>query len=132
MNAAVSKTVRGPHGPLVGSNPTPSATSEKPLQVARLLAEQMPLSHGDLLVSRIAASGARVEPIQAQVTGGGELLELAEAEAVALMPAAWDAGDDAVLVEISEQVDLPLLVLWRAGDRPPALPRLRAAMATPT
>jgi DNA-binding transcriptional LysR family regulator len=84
----------------------------------------------DLLVSRVAAGGARVEPIQSPLIGGGEPLALAETRAVALMPAGWPPGDDAVVVELTEQVDLPLLVIWLAGDRPPAVRRIRAALAT--
>ena len=68
--------------------------------------------------------------MQAQVTGGSETPALAEAGAVALVPAGWPAGDDAVVVELSEPVDLPLLMVWLAGDQPPAVDRLRAAMAT--
>jgi DNA-binding transcriptional LysR family regulator len=84
----------------------------------------------DLLVSRVTASGARVEPVQAQVTGVNAPLALAEAGAVALMPEGWPAGDDAVVIKVVEQVNLPLLVIWLAGDQPSAVGQLRATLTT--
>ena len=43
----------------------------------------------DLLVNRLAAAGARVEPVEARVTGSPALGELIELGAVALVPAGW-------------------------------------------
>jgi DNA-binding transcriptional LysR family regulator len=110
------------------------------------LAEQGPVALADLdgeqllvwsrpgtpytdLLRRVAAGGAHVELVQAPVTGGGELAAVAQTGAVALMPAGWPVGDDAVAVELSERVDLPLLVIWLAGGASPAVRRLRAALA---
>ena len=84
----------------------------------------------DLLVTRLAATGARVEPVQSRVTGGGVPADLVEAGAVALMPADWPAGDGVVRVPVADEVTLPLLVLWPAGAPTAAVARLRAGMAT--
>jgi DNA-binding transcriptional LysR family regulator len=83
----------------------------------------------DLLLTRLSAAGAHVEPVEARVTGGGAPAELADADAVALVPAGWPQGEHA-RVAIDDDVSLPLLVLWSAGLPPPAVARLRAGMGT--
>jgi DNA-binding transcriptional LysR family regulator len=84
----------------------------------------------DLLVDRLAAAGARVEPVEARITGATMAPELLEAGAVALMPEDWPAGDDVVRVSLEEGFPLPLLVLWPAGAPSAAVDRLRAGMAS--
>lgn len=83
----------------------------------------------DLLVTRIAAAGARVYPVQSHVLGGNEPLDLAGHDAVALLPEGWPAADDAVVVALAEAVDLPLLLLWPTGAPSPAVTRLRHGLA---
>ncbi len=82
----------------------------------------------DLLVTRLAAAGARVEPVQARVTGATELPELAAERVVALVPEGWPPGDG-VVVPLAEAVDLPLVALWPAGTQPAPVRRLRAGLA---
>jgi DNA-binding transcriptional LysR family regulator len=107
-----------------------SAVSLADLDGERLLVWNPPgTPYTDLLLSRVAAGGAQIEPVHAPVTGGGEVAALAETGAVALMPAGWPTGDGAVVVEIRERVDLPLLLIWLAGGAPSAVRRLRTAMA---
>jgi DNA-binding transcriptional LysR family regulator len=84
----------------------------------------------DLLVTRLEAAGARVEPVQSPITGGGEPPDLTETGAVALMPAGWPTGERNARVAIEDDVSLPLLVLWPAGLPSPAVERLRAGMGT--
>jgi DNA-binding transcriptional LysR family regulator len=84
----------------------------------------------DLLVDRLAAAGARVEPVQAQVTGGTLPPDLAGAGAVALVPVGWPLGEANVEVPIEDDVSLPLLVLWPAGVPSAAVRRLRERMST--
>jgi DNA-binding transcriptional LysR family regulator len=84
----------------------------------------------DLLLTRLEAAGARVEPVQSPITGAGEPPDLTETGAVALMPAGWPAGEHNARVEIEDDVSLPLLVLWPAGLPSPAVERLRAGMGT--
>lgn len=84
----------------------------------------------DLLVSRLAAAGARVTPVQARVTGGEVPPEVGAAEAVALLPAGWPTGADGVRVELVEPVDLPLLVVWAIAAPTPFVQRLRTAMGS--
>jgi DNA-binding transcriptional LysR family regulator len=84
----------------------------------------------DLLVGRLAAAGANVEPVQAQVTGGTEPPDVAGARAVALVPDGWPPGEGNVVVRIEGDVSLPLLVLWPAGVPPAAVQRLREGMST--
>ena len=85
----------------------------------------------DLLLTRLAAAGAHVEPIEARVTGTTDLTELRERDAIALMPARWPSPDGIVQVPLAEDVSLPLLVLWPVGAPSPAVRRVRAAMTTP-
>jgi DNA-binding transcriptional LysR family regulator len=84
----------------------------------------------DLLVSRLAAAGARVEPVESRITGSAGLAELAERNAVALMPEGWPGRADVVLLALADEVTLPLVVLWPTGAPSPAVRRLRARMAT--
>jgi DNA-binding transcriptional LysR family regulator len=84
----------------------------------------------DLLLDRLAAAGAQVEPVQARVLGGEQPPDLADADAVAVMPAGWPTGEQNVRLPIADEVSLPLLVLWSAGRPPPALERVRQTMAT--
>jgi DNA-binding transcriptional LysR family regulator len=84
----------------------------------------------DLLVNRVAAAGARVEPVQARVLGGEQPLDLTGTGTVALMPAGWPTGEHNVRLPIDDEISLPLLVLWPAGRPPPAVERLRQAIAT--
>ena len=83
----------------------------------------------DLLVSRLRAAGATVEPVEARVMGMAAFSDLAELGAVALMPAGWPRSDDTVEVALAEQVTLPLLVLWPAGAPPAAVERIRATLS---
>jgi DNA-binding transcriptional LysR family regulator len=84
----------------------------------------------DLLVNRLAAAGARVEPVQARVHGRQAPPELTETGAVALMPMGWPTGEDNVRLPIDDEISLPLLVLWPAGRPPPALEPVRQALTT--
>jgi DNA-binding transcriptional LysR family regulator len=84
----------------------------------------------DLLVDRLTAAGAQVEPVQSRVLGGQQPPDLTETGAVALMPAGWPTGEDNVRLRIEDEVSLPLLVLWPAGRPLPAVERVREAMAT--
>jgi DNA-binding transcriptional LysR family regulator len=84
----------------------------------------------DLLLTRLRAAGARVEPVESRITGGGDPPELTEAGAVALVPAGWPIGERNVRLTIEDDISLPLLVLWLAGLSLPAVGRLRAGMGT--
>lgn len=85
----------------------------------------------DLLTSRIAAAGATVDPTEANIKGGA-LAELIDQDAVALMPAGWPHSPGIAQIPLSEEITLPLLVLWRAGQHSLAVERIRTAMAAPT
>jgi DNA-binding transcriptional LysR family regulator len=84
----------------------------------------------DLLLTRLAAAGARVQPVQSRVTGGPHSSELRSLGAVALMPAGAPVGDGTVTVAIDDDISLPLLVLWPTGVASPALLRVREGMST--
>jgi DNA-binding transcriptional LysR family regulator len=84
----------------------------------------------DLLVTRLQAAGARVEPVQSPITGGGEPPDLTETGAVALMPAGWPTGEHNERLTVEDDISLPLLVLWPTGMPSPAVLRLRARMGT--
>jgi DNA-binding transcriptional LysR family regulator len=82
----------------------------------------------DLLLTRLAAAGAQVESVESRVTGSTGLAELAERDAVALMPAGWPPADDVAQVALADDVTLPLLVLWPTGAPSAAVRRVRAGM----
>jgi DNA-binding transcriptional LysR family regulator len=84
----------------------------------------------DLLVDRLTAAGARVEPVQARIVGGGQPPDLASTDAIALLPAGWPAGEHNLRLPIADEITLPLLLLWPAGLPPPAVERIRGAMST--
>ncbi len=101
------------------------------LDGARLLTWSPPgTPYTDLLIARLAAAGARVEPVESRVTGSLGLAELAEHGAVALVPAGWPGREGVVQLALEDEVTLPLVVLWPAGSPSPAVRRLRAGMAT--
>jgi DNA-binding transcriptional LysR family regulator len=83
----------------------------------------------DLLLRQLAAAGAHVEPVQARITGGGEVTEVAETGAVALVPRGFPGGAAPAPIPIEDPVSLPLLLLWRAGVASPAVRRVRAGMS---
>ncbi len=97
----------------------------------RLLAWNPPgTPYTDLLVARLAAAGARVEVVQASITGGNTPPRLVETGAVALVPTGWPRGDENVRVPIEDEISLPLLVLWPAGAPSPAVRRIRARLSS--
>ena len=83
----------------------------------------------DLLVNRLAASGARVEAVEARVTGDPTLPELGELDAVALVPAGWPPADGIAQLALQDDVSLPLLVLWPIGRASAAVRRTREGMS---
>jgi DNA-binding transcriptional LysR family regulator len=84
----------------------------------------------DLLIARLAAANARVEPVESRVTGAPAFTELAAQRAVALVPSGWPPADGLVQLPIRDDVTLPLLVLWATGPPPAAVQRIRAGMMT--
>jgi DNA-binding transcriptional LysR family regulator len=82
----------------------------------------------DLLLTRLSAAGARVEPVESRVTGSTGLVELADRDAVALMPDGWPPADGVAQVALADDVTLPLLVLWPTGVPSAAVERVRDGM----
>ena len=100
------------------------------LDGARLLVWSRPgTPYTDVLLARAAAGGARVEPVESRVTGTHGLADLAEHDAVALVPEGWPARPGVRFLALEEDVTLPLLILWAAGAPPAAVTRLRAALS---
>jgi DNA-binding transcriptional LysR family regulator len=85
-------------------------------------------AYTDMLVGTAAAAGAEVRPVEAHITGGTSLRELAETGAVALVPRGWPDTAGTVVVPLRDEVRLPLAALWRSGPAPPAARRLLAGM----
>ena len=105
------------------------AVSLAQLDGERLLTWSAPgTPYTDMLVDRLVAAGASVEPVQARVLGGGRPHDLAATGAVALAPAGWPTGEDNVRLAVEDAISLPLLVLWPAGLSSPAAQRLRSGM----
>src|SRR4051794_26039389 len=86
----------------------------------------------DLLLSRIAAAGAHVEPVEARVTGATSPEELVASDAVMLRAAGSAPAAGLVEIALEDDVTLPLVVLWRAGAPSAAVRRVRAAMSSST
>ena len=84
----------------------------------------------DLLVTRLAAAGARVESVEARVTGDPTLAELTELGAIALVSAGWPRSAGIAQVAVEDDVTLPLLVLWPIGRASAAVRRTREGMST--
>ena len=99
------------------------------LDGARLLvASPRGTAYTDLLVEAIEASGARVETVEARVTGGAAILtELDHQDVVALMPAGTPPRDGIAVVPV-DGFALPLVLLWPAGRPSAAVERLRLAL----
>jgi DNA-binding transcriptional LysR family regulator len=81
----------------------------------------------DLMLARLRAGGAEVEPVEARVLG---LATLDPPDAVAIMAAGAIAADDTVDLEVADGLTLPLVVLWPAGTPTAAVVRIRAAMTS--
>jgi DNA-binding transcriptional LysR family regulator len=84
----------------------------------------------DLLLSRIAAAGARVEPVEARVTGATSLDELVATGGVMLRATGSAPAPGMVELPLDDDVTLPLVVLWRAGAPSAAVRRVRTAMSS--
>lgn len=82
----------------------------------------------DLMLARLTAAGARVEPVEARVLG---LATLDPPDAVAIMAEGAIAAPDTVDVPTEDELTLPLVVLWPAGTPVPAVARIRAALSAP-
>jgi DNA-binding transcriptional LysR family regulator len=82
----------------------------------------------DMLLDRIAAVGATVELVESRVTGGRAMPDVVDLGAIALTPRGSGGGDGTVVVELADDVTLPLRVLWLRGRLVPAVDRLRAAL----
>jgi DNA-binding transcriptional LysR family regulator len=85
----------------------------------------------DLLLNRLSAAGVHVEPVESRVTGSIALSELAERDAVALMPVGYPPIEGIAQVPLADDVTLPLLVLWPTGAPSPAVRRVRDGMTRP-
>ena len=84
----------------------------------------------DLLIARVEAAGARVKAVQSRITGRINPPELRETGAVALVPAGWPPSAGTVELTIEDDITLPLLVLWPAGTRSPAVRRILRGMSS--
>lgn len=82
----------------------------------------------DLLLARIEEAGAAVELVESKVTGGGGAPELAEADAVAIVPVGTYSGTDVVRVPFSDGMSVPLLLLWPRGLPHASVTRVRASL----
>lgn len=83
----------------------------------------------DLLLARLAAAGATVEPVPARITGAAVLDDLSSLDAVAVLPHDWPTTPGSCRVPLAEELLLPLQVLWGGRIRSLAVERLQAEMA---
>jgi DNA-binding transcriptional LysR family regulator len=83
----------------------------------------------DVVVGLLEVAGARVEPVQAQVTGGSDAPDLAEADAVALVPTGWPVGAGNVRLRVEDDVTLPLVLLSMTGTASPVVRRIASRLS---
>lgn len=86
----------------------------------------------DLLLARLAAAGAHVEPVESRITGSGSLPELGARAAIAIVPADWPLRDGITFLAVHDDLTLPLVLLWLAGSPPPAAERVLERMKQAT
>ena len=116
-----------PEGHRLAEGPGPATLAD--LDGERLLTWSPPgTPYTDMLLDRLASAGATVEPVESRVTGGRASADVVELGAVALTPRGAGGGGGIVVVELAEDVTLPLRVLWLRGRPVPAVARLRAAL----
>lgn len=84
----------------------------------------------DLLLALCRAGGARVEPVESRITGAGELFELDELRAVAIVPAGGPIASGLRAVPVRGDVALPLRAV-RLPGRPTPVVALMLAMLGP-
>lgn len=90
-----------------------------------LVASPVGTPYTDLLIARLGEAGADVVPVEAHVTGGGEILgELAGTDTVALMPRDTPVPDGVSCMSLSDELTLPLYVLSAGGRPSPAAEQL--------
>lgn len=93
-----------------------------------LVASPRGTAYTDLLAGAVEATGATITLVEARVTGGAAFLtELAELDAVALMPAGTPPRDGVVAIPVAD-FTVPLVLLWAAGRPSAAVARLRRAL----
>jgi DNA-binding transcriptional LysR family regulator len=146
LDMVLARTARaGPEVESAALRPTPAAVAVAAghrlagadeltladLDGERLLTWSAPgTPYTDMLLARLAAAGAHVEPIESRITGTGSLPELAELGAVAVVPADWSSRGGVALLPVREDLTLPLLLLWPAGAPSPAVRRVRQGMSS--
>jgi DNA-binding transcriptional LysR family regulator len=107
------------------------AVAPKQLDGERLQVPSPPgTPYTDMLLARLAAAGARLEPIEARVTGaaGVSLADLPATGAISVMPAGTPAPEGVAAVALEGGFALPLLLLWPAGRPSPAVQALLEAL----
>jgi DNA-binding transcriptional LysR family regulator len=93
-----------------------------------LVASPRGTAYTDLIVRAIEAAGARVETVEARVTGGAAMLsDLGPPDLVALMPAGTAVREGFTSVPVADYA-APLVLLWPAGRPAAAVERLRLAL----
>ncbi len=103
--------------------------------LAELDGERLLLASGpgspytDMVLTRLAAAGVTVQPVESKVTGSGLPGELVRERAVTLTAEGRVREAGVVHVPLApEGFDLPLRLAWRAGRPSPVVARLRDAL----
>jgi hypothetical protein len=68
--------------------------------------------------------------VQPRILGRFNVPELTETGSVALVAAGWPPSAGTVELAIEDDITLPLLVLWLAGARSPAVRRILRGMSS--
>ena len=130
VSPALGQAVRDEVTAVLRANASDVAVSLLELDGERLLTWSAPgTPYTDLLIARLAAAGARIEPVESRVTGSGSLPDLAELDAIAIVPAGWPPREGIVLLAVRDDLALPLMLLWPAGPPPRAAERVRNGMS---
>jgi DNA-binding transcriptional LysR family regulator len=83
----------------------------------------------DLLLALCREGGAAVEPVETRITGSGQLFELGELGAVAIVPVGRAISDEHRALPLRGGVALPLNAVRRPGRPAPALALMLAALS---
>jgi DNA-binding transcriptional LysR family regulator len=106
---------------------TRAAVSLAELDGERLVVWNRTSAYTRVLTGLAAAAGARVEPVEARVVGGGGLLDVAEGAGVAIVPAPVATSTRVVALRLDPPASLPVVAAWRRWKARPVVERFLAA-----
>jgi DNA-binding transcriptional LysR family regulator len=96
----------------------------------RLVVWNRTSAYTGMLIGLAEAAGARAEPVEARVVGGGSLLDVAEGAGVAIVPLPVAASPGVAVLALDPPARLPVVAAWRRWKARPVVERFLAAAGT--